>query len=378
MARVSVPIDATPPPRRQEVRDRRPSSIPTVSTWSALADLPLDVDGYDLEPLHAEVTSGFTRVTTVVRLRGGGEEGLGEDVGYEPQDHAALHAAGRPWPLAGRWTLESFSRRLDEIDLWPEPPHWEQSRNHRRWGLESAALDLALRQSGRTLTAALGREPSPVTFVVSLRLPEPPTAEPVLRWLARDATLRFKLDPTPSWDAALVEELADTGAVDTVDLKGAYERTVVDNAADPALYRRVAEGFPGAWIEDPRLTPETEEVLRPYRARVTWDAVIHSVADVDALPFPPRMVNVKPSRFGTLRALLECHDALAARGIGAYGGGQFELGPGRGQIQYLASLFHPGTPNDVAPRGYNEPVPPRSLPRSPLAPAPADAGFRWG
>jgi hypothetical protein len=32
-----------------------------------------------------------------------------------------------------------------------------------------------------------------------------------------------------------------------------------------------------------------------------------------------------------------------------YGGGFGELGVGRHQIQYLASLFHPDTPNDVAP-----------------------------
>ena len=29
----------------------------------------------------------------------------------------------------------------------------------------------------------------------------------------------------------------------------------------------------------------------------------------------------------------------------------FELGPGRGQLQYLASLFHPDGPNDLAPPG---------------------------
>jgi hypothetical protein len=60
-----------------------------------------------------------------------------------------------------------------------------------------------------------------------------------------------------------------------------------------------------------------------------------------------------------------------------YGGGQFELGPGRGQIQYLASLFHPHTPNDVAPAGYNDPDPADGLPQSPLPPAPDSLGFRW-
>ena len=61
-----------------------------------------------------------------------------------------------------------------------------------------------------------------------------------------------------------------------------------------------------------------------------------------------------------------------------YGGGQFELGPGRGQIQYLASLFHPEGPNDAAPGGYNDPDPPPGLPDPPLPVAAEAVGFRWG
>jgi hypothetical protein len=55
----------------------------------------------------------------------------------------------------------------------------------------------------------------------------------------------------------------------------------------------------------------------------------------------------------------------------------FELGPGRGQIQYLASIFHPEAPNDVAPRAFNEPEPREGLPPSPLEPVPSPTGFRW-
>jgi hypothetical protein len=51
-----------------------------------------------------------------------------------------------------------------------------------------------------------------------------------------------------------------------------------------------------------------------------------------------------------------------------YGGGQFELGVGRTQIQELASLFHPDMPNDVAPAEFNQPEIPRGVPRSPLPP----------
>jgi hypothetical protein len=160
-------------------------------------------------------------------------------------------------------------------------------------------------------------------------------------------------------------------------MKGLYRGTVVDQPPDPDLYRRVVEAFPNAWIEDPALEPEIDEVLKPHRDRITWDAIIHSVADIESLPFPPRMVNIKPSRLGSLQELCNAYDYCEERGIGAYGGGQFELGPGRGQIQYLASLFHPDTPNDVAPTGFNLPNPEPGLPSSPLEPRPAELGFRW-
>jgi hypothetical protein len=207
---------------------------------------------------------------------------------------------------------------------------------------------------------------------------EESSLEPVQRLLEVHPGTRFKLDPVPDWTPGLVAELAALRLVDTLDLKGQYKGTVVDNPPDPALYRLVAEGFPEAWIEDPALTDETEPVLEPHRDRITWDAPIHSVADIEGLPFPPRTINIKPSRFGSLRRLFDAYDYCAERGIAMYGGGQFELGVGRGQIQYLASLFHPETPNDVAPGGYNvAPLDP-ALPESPLAPAATPTGFRWG
>ena len=159
-------------------------------------------------------------------------------------------------------------------------------------------------------------------------------------------------------------------------MKGLYKGTIVDQPPDPVLYRRVVDAFPNAWIEDPALTPEIEEILAPHRDRITWDAEIHSVADIESLPFAPRMVNIKPSRFGSLEALCAAYDYCAEHGIGAYGGGQFELGPGRSQIQYLASLFHPDTPNDVAPSGWNLADPPATLPGSPLPPTLGEVGFR--
>jgi hypothetical protein len=338
-----------------------------VSLWDAVKDVPVTIEGYDLETLAVDVSSDFTRKTTVVHLHGGGEEGVGEDVTYDgaAQDAAAAGPAHR---LAGEWTLASFSDHLDGLTLFDEEPRMHAFLDYRRWAYESAALDLGLRQAGLSLAGALGREPSPLTFVVSSRngMPE---------WRRLYPGLRFKLDAESDWTDEVVAELAETGSVVTVDLKGHYRGTVVDLEPDPALYRRVAAGFPEAWVEDPWLTPETDEALRPFRDRITWDAPIHSVADVEALPFPPRTLNSKPSRFGGVRRLFDFYDHCAEQGIGLYGGGQFELGPGRGQIQLLAALFHPDAPNDVAPAAYNTAGPRPGLPESPLAVSGRATGF---
>jgi hypothetical protein len=319
--------------------------------FDAVADLPLAVERVEHEQLALPL--GFmTRRTTVFHLHGEGQQGVGEDVTYEEEHHGRVELH----ELAGEHTLASFS------ELVADAP------GYRRWGLESAALDLALRQAGRSLAAAVGRDPQPVRFVVSQRQ--------VHELLALYPELRFKLDALDAWTDEVVAGLAATGAVDVVDLKGLYEGEWVDATPGAELYGRVAAAFPDAWLEDPRLTDETGPVLEPHRDRITWDFPIHSVADVDALPFPPRCLNSKPSRFGSVRNLFDFYDACAERGIAVYGGGQFELGPGRAQIQHLASLFHPDAPNDVAPKEYNDGGPRPGLPQSPLPPASSEPGFR--
>jgi hypothetical protein len=347
-----------------------------MNTYALVSDLPVEIDSYELEGLSVQVSPEFVRRTTVIHLRGDGEEGIGEDVTYSPEDQAAFQEEGPSLPLKGSHTLDAFSQLLDRLSLWPSGPGLEQFRPYRRWAFESAALDLALRQAGKSLAEVVGRDPKPVSFVASMRFAEPATIDPLRAWLDLYPKLRVKLDPTPTWDDALVNDLVATGAVDTLDFKGAYKGTPVDMPADATLYARIALAFPDAWLEDPDLNDETDPILEPHRDRVTWDAPIHSVADIVGLPFPPRTLNFKPSRFGSLQRLFDGYDYCAEQGIRIYGGGQFELGPGRGQIQYLASLFHPDTPNDVAPAPYNG-KPATGLPKSPLAPGVDRVGFRW-
>lgn len=326
------------------------------ATYDRLQDLKLEVDGYALERREFEVSSGFKRITHTVCLEGDGERGQGEDITYEAEDQDTMPA---DLSLAGRWTIDSFSRHMGEHVLFPVEPVQHGSHDYRRWAFESAALDLALRQAGTNLGAVLGREYRPVRFVVSTRLD-------IASWLAIYPELEFKIDPTSDWDDVQMAAVAATGRVRVLDFKAYYKGTVVDTEPDPVLYKRVAETFPDAILEDVACTDETITALRGFEGRLSWDAPIHSLADIDALGIEPRYMNIKPSRFGSVRRLFEAINACLGRGIVLYGGGQFELGPGRPQIQALASLFYHDAPNDVAPSGYNSPDPRPGLPGSPL------------
>jgi hypothetical protein len=357
-----------------------------VSSYERVADLPLEIESLSFEGRELVFNEDFTRATTLIQLHGPGREtGVGEDVVYDGLDHVNLQADGPGTiDLAGSYTIDSFSRKLEETELFPAPPvRGDVSELYRRWAFESAALDLALLQAGRSLADVLEREPRPVNFVVSMRLgawpatDEPEKPDRALALIERYPGTKLKLDPTNQWTQELVDTLAATGAVDSLDLKGQYKGTPVDVETDPELYRMVIESFPNAWLEDPDVSEQTKPLLDPVSDRVTWDAPIHSVADVLDRPWPPRMVNIKPSRFGPLSNLFEMYDWCEREGVGAYGGGQTELGPGRGHIQYLASLFHPDTPNDTAPSGYNSPQLADGLLTSPLEARVAPAGFRW-
>jgi L-alanine-DL-glutamate epimerase-like enolase superfamily enzyme len=363
----------------------RVNSLRRVSIFDRLAELPIEVASYELEANDREYGPEFTRGSTIIRLRGKGEEGIGEDVVYDVLDHIAHRDAGPVHDLSGPRTLGELCELLGELDLFEDaPPVRDTSRLYRRWAYESAALDLALRQSGTAFYEVVGRDPKPVNFVCSTRLtrfgeePRRSTTDPVRRRLDKYPGLRFKLDPENDWTPELIAELRDLAGVDVLDLKGHYRGTPVDVETDPELYRAVAEAFPEAYVEDPDLNQDTRPVLEPHMDRVTWDAPLHSVADIEALEHRPSAINSKPSRFGSLRELFAVYDHCERHGISIYGGGQGELGPGRGQIQYLASLFHPETPNDIAPSGYNDPGVPDGLPTSPLDPTPSKTGFCWG
>jgi hypothetical protein len=347
------------------------------SLWPRLADLPLVVESCEYDRLHAVLANEFNRVTTHVRLIGAGADGLGEDISLMEEDGTSLHEVQPALRLEGEWTLASFSDHLATLDLFVKPPEWDTAPRYRRWAFESAGLDLALRQAGRSLHEVLELEPQPLRFVNSLGLGKQPSIEPVRRRLARSPGVRFKLDAEATWAPGLVAEVAATGAVDTIDFKGQYGLEVEDPQALASLYDRIIAAFPDAYLEDPHDLPEIRQRLGDHLERVSYDAPIHAAEDIDATPLPGRVVNVKPSRIGSVRALFDVYARCARERRPMYGGGMGELGVGRGQIELLAALFHADAPNDVAPSAYNEDDPQGELPASPLAPQPEATGFRW-
>src|SRR5690349_3016026 len=255
--RASLPLEAPPP----------------MSTYDSVKDLPLDIEGYRLEPLEKEVARGFTLKRTVGVLYGKGEEGRGEEVDYDPRAQEAFQADDGKLPFPGGHTVDSFSLLQ------------AGQTEYRRWGFESAALDLALRQAGSSLGKAVGREPKPLRFVVSTRTANVPG------WAELYPVLHFKLDPDRDWTDEVIATLRN---VETIDFKGIY-RGAFGGPPDAELYARVSAAFPDAWIEDPALTPATMRALEPERVRVTWAAASHEWRDVEALPFKPRCLNRKPS-----------------------------------------------------------------------------------
>ena len=90
-----------------------------MATFDRLANLPLTIEGYELEGKEF-TTTGFERLSTVIQIKGEGEEGVGEDVTYDPVDHVALQDAGTPLDLTGHATLGEFCAFMAGVDTFPD------------------------------------------------------------------------------------------------------------------------------------------------------------------------------------------------------------------------------------------------------------------
>ena len=106
---------------------------------------------------------------------------MGEDVVYDGLDHVPPGRRPETLPLAGSYTLDSFSEHLDgDATLFPAPPVRDGCRAATAAGPSSRRRSTSrCVQAGRSLADVLGREPRPLNFVVSMRLGSwPPATSP--------------------------------------------------------------------------------------------------------------------------------------------------------------------------------------------------------
>src|SRR3954464_9264856 len=95
-----------------------PAARDTGATYARVADLPLRIERCELLPLARDTSSGFTKISTVVRLTGDGHEGQGEDITWDQIDQIEqLRRAGDLSWLRGTRTFDEFSTLLDLAPL---------------------------------------------------------------------------------------------------------------------------------------------------------------------------------------------------------------------------------------------------------------------
>jgi hypothetical protein len=290
-----------------------------------------------IEDLHVERASvpvpdyyEAARPSGIAVLRGRGVDGRGECVAWTPAAQEEFAAACARLDIPADSTLGEISELL-AADL-DDPYH--------RAAVEGAAIDLALRQRG-TNPFALGHVAArPVAFCRSIgRANE--ARDAIATVLARDPGARIKIDvPAAGWPASTWDALAASRRIVVLDFK---------RESDPDQVRLAHSAMPDAWLEDPPAEAVTLDPRGGWRDRVALDGYVLAAVDLDDPEIRPAAVNVKAPRVGGWIEALRCLEECRRRGLHAYVGGMFEVGPGRRQAHVLASLFTPEAWNDVAP-----------------------------
>ena len=341
-----------------------------IEWYKGWADLPCRVERFTGSKLELRTASGYTRRTTELRLFGGGQVGYGEDIGFSKEQQADLESGGLPGLercLPGERSLGEWSAVVAGLDLFPDGEPAEGIEGcYRVFGIESALLELAMKQSGE----AWPNGSRSLRFVISRSVRKGAGFDHVERLLATFPGARFKLDVGPGLGAVEIARLREIGCVDVVDAKasGMAEGPVAEKFA--VWLAALAEALPEVRIEDPPLTARTLETLAPIQDRITFDAPVVNGLALERWPIRPGAVHVKPARFGPLAKLLEFYADCRREGIEMVGGGLFELGPGRRHAQRWAQAFHPSAPNDLAPVGFHVTTPNPGLSVGPLVSIP--------
>ena len=248
--------------------------------------------------------------------------------------------------------------------------------DYRRWAFESAALDLALRQAGRSLADAVGRAPRrSLRHLDAAR--RPALARPVKGSLDLHPSSASSSTPTSDW---------------TTSSSPSWPRPA---RSTRSTSRATTRARPSTSRPTRRSTGASSRRSRTRGSRTRAHATRR--ADPRAARGPHHVGRADPldrrHRGAPVAAEDDQHQALALREPSSRSSTPTTTAPSTGSAPTAAasgssaraaarsstspSLFHPDTPNDVAPGGYNAPEPQPGLPDSPLEPRfrpPASAG----
>ncbi len=326
----------------------------------ALADrleaLPVRVEAATVaagESALADYPGGL-RPTSTIRLVGAGEVGLGENVAFTGEAHAAFvdlaRGIERDLRAAGAGLTVGGAMSLVERAAVGERAHARAARapaqaaiaRYARAAVEAALIDLALRQAGLGIGGLTGVAEARLRFVVSFDGGGDPVGH-IGRLRAAGWGGALKLDVDPGWSGPIRRVLAAEAGLAILDFKG---------RGDGALVGDLSERFPAAIFEDP---PSPEGHLRCAR-----DAPVSDVDAAAGVLARGEAINLKAPRMGgplaALRALELARTSPSPAGTTrAYWGGMFEIGAGRRQARVFAALFCPDAPNDLAPHDLGRP-----------------------
>ena len=344
-----------------------------------LADLPLHIEGYALEGLTRDVSSAFTRVSTVIRMHGAGEEGVGEDVTYDAPDHEVLQAAGPVLPAR---------RRLDAgLVLRPRRGARPVARAAPARGLAPVPR-VGVRVDGARPRAAPGGH-------VAARRGGPRVAPGALRRLAAPGRAA---DPRPRDQAPGALPVAALQArpdhrVDARDHRraGGHRRGRLGRLQGPIRRARSSTSPPipsstAAWSR-PSPTPGSRTRSSPRRPTRSSCPIATaspgtrpSTASPTSRPCPSRRGWSTSSRRAWGRCARCSAPTSTARpaASGCTAAASSSSAPAAATSSTWPRSFTPTPPTTWRPAATTPPTRRRGCPDSPLAPMAHDTGFRWG
>jgi O-succinylbenzoate synthase len=301
-------------------------------------------------PFRTSFGTELDREVVLVRVVAADAEGWGECVAMSAPRYSSEYVDAAADVL--RRFLVPALLALPDPDVYRAERAFARFKGHpmAKAALESAVLDVALRESGTSFGAFLGAVHDTVPAGVSVGIMDsvPELLNAVDGYLD-EGYLRIKLKIEPGWDVAPVRAVRERYGAELllqVDANTAY--TLAD-----ARHLAKLDPFDLLLIEQP--LPEHDlaghaSLAQLVRTPICLDESITSAAvAVHAISIgATRIVNIKPGRVGGYLEARRIHDVCAAHGIPVWCGGMLETGIGRAANVALAALPNFTLPGDTS------------------------------